>query len=482
MDYDIYGDIAKRTDGDIYIGVVGPVRTGKSTFITKFMEQIALPNMSENKKSVAIDEMPQSADGKTVMTTEPKFIPAEAASVTVGNMAAKFRLVDCVGYMVDGALGAEEDGKPRLVSTPWQTSPMPFSEAAKLGTEKVVKEHSTIAVVVTADGSFTDIKREAYADKEKQVVNELKSANKPFIVIFNTSKPNDKLTKTTCESLEKQYGVAVVPVDVLNIKKQDIETILKKVLEEFPVRTVDIKIPYWIQSLPSDGKILSYTVDAVKNAVKDVEKMKDAKKLETMFDYSDVYEPIEDMTIDLSTGCVSIECKAKEGVFFMAVSEASGESIEKESDLMDYVNELTEAKRNYSKIKDALFDAESDGYGIVQADFDQSSVGEPEVCKKAGQYCVKMRVDSKSLHLIRADITQEVEPVYGSKEQCENFLAVMEKEGYNATVFGRPLSSIVEEEMFKKCANLPDNLRGKIKRVVTKAVNEKRTGLIYFLI
>lgn len=482
MDYDIYGDVAERTGGDIYIGVVGPVRTGKSTFITKFMEELVLPNMENGKKTVAVDEMPQSGSGKTVTTTEPKFVPSEAVTVTANSKRAKVRLIDCVGFMVDGALGGEENGEARLVSTPWKDHPVPFSEAAAIGTEKVIRDHSTIGVVVTTDGSFTDVKREAYAEKEIAVIEELKSLNKPFIVLFNTTKPNDLETKKTCEDLQRKYGVTVVAADVLKIDKQGLEEILGKVLEEFPIRVLNVDIPDWIKSLPKDGEILSCTVNKIKEVSKNVFKMKDCSLLEKTFDDSDLFEPIEDYSANMATGEVRLSCTAKNGVFYRAISEAAGETLQDETALINYVKELTVAKKGYAKIKDALSAAEENGYGIVEADFSTSSVAEPEIVKKSGQYCVKMRVSGKSVHIIRADLTEEVEPVYGSREQCENFLALMEREGYDATVFGRKVSDLVNENLQKKSTGLSDNLKTKIKRVVTKAVNEKRSGLIYVLI
>lgn len=482
MDYDIYGDVAERTGGDIYIGVVGPVRTGKSTFITKFMEELVLPNMEDGKKTIAVDEMPQSGSGKTVTTTEPKFVPSEAVSISVGEKNAKVRLIDCVGFMVDGALGGEENGEARLVSTPWKDRPVPFSEAAAIGTEKVIRDHSTIGVVVTTDGSFTDVKREAYAEKETAVIDELKSLNKPFIVLFNTTKPSAAETKKTCDDLQRKYGVTVVAADVLKIDKQGLEEILGKVLEEFPIRVLNVDIPDWIKSLPLDGEILSTTVNKIKEASKNVFKMKDCALLEKTFDDSDVFEPIEDYSANMATGEVRLTCKAKNGIFFRAVSEAAGEPVQDETALINYVKELTVAKKGYAKIKDALSAAEEDGYGIVEADFSTSTVGEPEIVKKSGQYCVKMRVSGKSVHIIRADLIEEVEPVYGSKEQCENFLSLMEREGYDATVFGRKVSDLVDENLQKKSTGISDNLKTKIKRVVTKAANEKRTGLIYILI
>ncbi len=482
MEYDIYGDIAERTNGDVYIGVVGPVRTGKSTFITKFMEEIVLPNMEANKKAVAVDEMPQSASGKTVMTTEPKFVPSEAVRINIGNKTVKVRLIDCVGYLVDGALGAEENGKERLIVTPWQKTAMPFSEAADLGTKKVICDHSTIGIVVTSDGSFTDIPREGYRKREEEVVNELKCLNKPFIVIFNTKTPDDKDTQKTCAELSEIYGVAVIPTDVLNIKKDGLEAILGKVLEEFPLRVIDLYIPEWMQVLGGESKLISDTVSKIKEASKSVSKMKDASILEKTFDDSDVFEPIEETSLDMAIGRAKLNCKVKNGVFFKALSETSGEEIGDESSLISYVKDLSSAKESYDKIKSALIDAENDGYGIVNASLQKSVVGEPEVVKKSGQYSVKFKVDSKSLHIIRADVSQEIEPVFGSKDQCDNFVALMEKEGYNATVFGRSVYEIASEELNKKCLRLPENMRGKLKRVVQKAVNENKSNMFCILL
>lgn len=482
MNYDIYGDIVERTNGDIYIGVVGPVRTGKSTFITKFMEETVIPNLDGDKKNVAKTETPQSASGKTVMTTEPKFVPGEAVEITAYGKTARIRLIDCVGYLVDGALGTVEDGADRLVNTPWKTEPVPFKEAAEIGTKKVITDHSTLGVVVTTDGSFTDIKREEYYKREKEVVAELKSLYKPFIVVFNTAKPDAEETKKTCSELQNEYGVTVLPIDVLNAKKDDLEFVLSKVLEEFPMRVIDVDVPKWMSALSYSGEILSETLSKLKTAAQRVCKMKDVDKLESVFDDSGVFEPIGESASDMSTGRVTLKCKAKPDSFYRALKETSGEEVSDEASLIEYVKNLTEAGKNYYKIKDALALAESDGYGVVGADLQGSVVSPPEIVKKSGQYCVRMRVDSKSLHLIRADVTCEVEPVFGSKEQCENFVALMNEEGYDAKVFGRRLDDIVGETLRQKSSELPQNMRGKLKRVVTKAVNEGRTGLIYLLI
>lgn len=482
MDYDIYGDIAERTGGDIYIGVVGPVRTGKSTFITKFMEEIVLPCMDGDKKSVAVTEMPQSGSGKTVMTTEPKFVPGEAVQINLGGKSAKVRLIDCVGYLVDGALGIEENGEARLVTTPWDNDPVPFKDAAETGTRKVISGHSTLGIVVTSDGSFTDIKREDYKAREEEVISELKSINKPFIVVFNTKNPDSDETKKTCEDLQTKYDVSVMAADILNIRKEGLESILGKVLEEFPMRIIDVEIPSWMRALSPSGVILSEVLSKIKTGAKNVNKMKDIESFETIFDDSDIFEPITETFSDMSTGKITVKCLSKPDAFYRALSEASGEKVDSEASLIDYVKELTDAKKNYYKIKDALCAAESDGYGIVNADFQGSLSQKPEIVKKSGQYCVRLRVESKSMHLIRADIVEEVEPVFGSLEQCENFVNLVETEGYNAMVFGRRLDEVISDALRKKSSVLPDSMKNKFKRAVTKAVNEKRTGFIYLLI
>ncbi len=481
QDYDIYSDIARRTGGDIYIGVVGPVRTGKSTFITRFMEELVIPSISAKKRGVAVDEMPQSASGKTVMTTEPKFVPSEAVNVKVGKSSAKIRLIDCVGYMVKGALGGEEDGKPRLVSTPWQEEPMAFEKAAELGTQKVINDHSTIGVVITSDGSFTDLSRGEFVPAEDRVIKELKSLNKPFIVIFNTTIPNDEKTLKACKAIEEKHGVTVIAADVASLNKKGFEDILEKVLEEFPMRIFDLEVPKWIQALPLDGEIITKTIKCVTGALEKADKMKCCASLENMFADSDVYDGSCEVEADMGVGRVYMKAFAKPDVFYKALSEACGESLDGEIALMDYVKELSVAKREYAKVKDALRGAESQGYGVVCPSFADASVGEPQIVKKSGQYCVRMKVSTKSLHLIRADIATDVDAVCGSKKQCEDFVEMMEKDGFDTPVFGRPLSQVVEGEIDRKSGSLNDNVKGRIKRTLTKAVNENKSRLICLL-
>ena len=479
--YDIYQDIASRTGGDIYIGVVGPVRTGKSTFITKFMQEMVLPNMTAKKKVVAVDEMPQSASGKTIMTTEPKFVPSEAVSVKVGKKTAKVRLIDCVGYLVNGALGAFEDGVPRKVKTPWQDEPMDFSDAGEYGTRKVIKEHSTIGVVVTGDGSFTEIARVDYESAEDRVINELKSINKPFIVVFNTQKPDDEEVKHMAKSIEKRHDVTVVIKDVTKLEKADMEEILSKVLEQFPMRVFDLDIPKWLTLLDKGSPIITSLLETLTEATKNIETMKSCHSLEKIFDDNPYFLPVEDFEVDMATGRVYMKAKFKSGVFFDSLSSYCGETIEDERSLLEYMREFAQAKRGYNRLKSALECAETTGYGVVCADLTESTISEPEVVKKQGGYCVRLKADAKSLHIISADVSAQVDPVFGTKEQCEDFIGQIEVEGLNTKVFGRTLCDIVDDKLQSKSQGLKDGVKGKLKRVVSRAVNEEKNGLIYIL-
>ena len=479
--YDIYQDIASRTGGDIYIGVVGPVRTGKSTFITKFMQEMVLPNMTAKKKVIAVDEMPQSASGKTIMTTEPKFVPAEAVNVKVGKKSAKVRLIDCVGYVVKGALGADENGTPRKVKTPWQDEEMDFNRAAEYGTQKVIKEHSTIGVVVTGDGSFTEIERIDYESAEDRVINELKSLNKPFIVLFNTTKPEDEAVKRMAKSIEKKHDVTVVIKDVSKLDKAGVEEILTKVLEQFPMRVFDIDIPKWLTLLDNDSPIIKGLFEAVDNATKNVTCMKSCHALEKIFDDSEYFLPVEDFDVDMATGRVYLKAKVKSGVFFDCLSNYCGEQIADEASLLECMRDFAQSKRSYNKLKTALECAETTGYGVVCADLSESTVSEPEVVKKQGGYCVRLKADAKSLHIIRAEVSAQVDPVCGTKEQCEDFVSLVEEEGLNAKVFGRSLCDIVDDKLQTKSQGLSEGVKGKLKRVVSRAVNENKNGLICIL-
>lgn len=483
---DIYRDIATRTGGEILIGVVGPVRSGKSTFITRFMNELVIPNITgKSKKSIATDELPQSAQGKTVMTTEPKFVPGEAVNVKLDKTQVKIRLIDCVGYMIDGAMGHEEDGAPRMVKTPWSEEMMPFEKAGEYGTHKVIAEHSTIGIVVTSDGSFTDIDRGAYKRAEERVVDELKSLNKPFIVLFNTSDPTSDKVKDTCRDLQNKYGVAVVATKVTELDKNGIEGIFEKVLMEFPLKVVNIDLPRWVQALPADNDIITRAMSCVRERVDKIAKMASYRQFEKAFDGTELFGSAVNVDLDMAEGGATLSFEAERGLFYKVLADECGKDLVDEFGLLSYVRELKSAKDGYDKIKSALDCSLATGYGIVPASLDEATVEKPVVVKKNGQYCVKIHVGAESLHFIKAEVHTDVDVISGSKEQCDGFaenLSAEEGGGLETEVFGRTVRSTLEENLAVKCGALSENVKQKLKRTVNKAVNERKNNLICILI
>ena len=484
--FDIYEDIATRTSGDIYVGVVGPVRSGKSTLVKKLTEKLIIPNISDkNKKKIALDETPQTAGGKTVMTTEPKFVPSEAVGVKIDKAKARIKLIDCVGYMVDGAFFSDEDGKPRLVKTPWSDEEMPFEKAAEIGTKKVVSEHSTIAIVVTSDGSFTNLKREAYEAAENRVIKELKSLNKPFIVLFNVFDPSDNKAKKAAAEIEKTHGVTVVCANVENLDERDVDEIMTGVLKEFPIRSYDIKLPRWIRALPADSFIVKDVLSLIGSANEKIEKMKDVSLLEEAFLKSPDYKKNVSVEMDMAKGSATIEIECENGLFYKVLSEQTGEDMNDEFSIMNYVNSLTVAKREYEKIKSALECAESTGYGVTLPAVSDETTGEAEIIKRGGGYAVRVAASAKSYHIVRTDVNASVQLISGTKEQCEAFAAALNDEsgdGAKTEVFGKPVYMLVNEGISSKCNYLSDAFKTRIKRTLTKAVNEKKSNVFCILI
>ena len=488
--YDIYKDIADRTGGDIYIGVVGPVRTGKSTFISRFMDKMVLPKITgKNKKLIAQDEMPQSAEGRTVMTTEPKFVPSEGVSIGLSSGAVcRIRLIDCVGYPVEGAVGTMEGDAPRMVKTPWSEEAMSFEQAGKFGTEKVIKEHSTIGVVVTSDGSITEIERDNYLPAEEEVIEELKAINKPFIVLLNSKNPKSKESEKLRQSLEKKYGVTVVCLSVAEADEDEFKEILQRVLFEFPLRRCTVNIPEWMQALPYDSKIISSITQGLLEASKNTCKMKDVFYIENAFGQGEkVYS--ESIECLLGEGTVKVNLDAKPELFYEVLSEECGEDIKDEFSLVSYVKGLTEAKRCYEKIKDTLPTVENFGYGIVNPTLDEMEISEPELVRQGGRYGVKINAKSYSYHIMKIGLDSSVSPLVGTKKQCEDFLEYLKGEGQKdkesmmrVNIFGKPLSEIVKEEMSGKLGAMPENARNKMKRTVTRIVNEGKGGVICILL
>ena len=485
--YSVYEDIANRTGGDIYVGVVGPVRTGKSTFIKRFMETLVIPNAQEKDRAVMTDELPQSAAGRTVMTTEPKFVPAKAAKITVSEGAeALVRLVDCVGFAVEGASGFEEGGTPRLVKTPWQEAPMPFERAAELGTEKVIKEHSTIGVMVTTDGSITDIPRSAYIAAEERAVAELKKLEKPFVILLNCRDASDK--EPLRASLEEKYGAPVIAVNVETMGEKEIQYILQKALFEFPVTCIDVRLPQWLQSFPEENRAVLEVLSALKKTAPNIVRMRDCFALETLFDGESEFISPEEIRMELGTGRVEITIGVKDTLFYRVISEESGETIENDLQLMQYVCALSGVRRGYDKIKDAFADAEKYGYGIVYPTESDYELEKPNLVKKGSGYGVQFKANAPSYHIVKVNITGSVNPIIGTKEQSEEFVSdTLEayetgaETVWDTNIFGKTLRSLVEGELSGKTNAMPVELRRKMRRVVTRIVNEGKNNVLCIL-
>ena len=482
--YSVYEDIANRTGGDIYIGVVGPVRTGKSTFIKRFMETLVIPAAAESDKAVMIDELPQSAAGKTVMTTEPKFVPAKAAKISVSQGAeASVRLVDCVGFATEGASGFEEDGAPRLIKTPWQDAPMPFEQAAALGTEKVIKEHSTIGVLVTTDGSITDIPRSGYLAAEERAVRELKALEKPFVILLNCKEPNRQ--GALRKSLEEKYGAPVVALNAEKMGEDEIKDILQKALFEFPVMRVDVKMPKWLQALPENNRAVDALLSILKKEVSKIGKMRDCFTLESLFDSESKFLNPEDIRMDLGKGCAEITVEAKPELFYEVLSEQCGETIADDLQLMQYVRSLSGVKKEYAKVKDAFAEAEKNGYGIVYPSEEDYSLEKPQLVKKGAGYGVKFKANAASYHIVKVDVTGSVNPIIGTKQQGEEFVSDTlktydegEEKVWETNIFGKSLRSLVGDELSGKTNAMPIELRRKMRRTVSRIVNDGKGNVI----
>lgn len=489
--FDIYKDIASRTGGDIYIGVVGPVRTGKSSFITKFIDYMVIPNIAnKNKRQITIDEMPQSGSGKTITTTEPKFVPSEAVKISLKNKtSAKVRLIDCVGYLVDGAFGDKEDDKERLVKTPWQDDAMPFEKAAVIGTEKVIEEHSTIGVLVTTDGSICDISRENYVKAEEKVVKKLKETGKPFVILLNSKEPFSKENLSLSENLTDKYGVKVIPINVLEATEEEISKVLESVLMEFPLKTLDIKLPSWMQVLPSDNGIISSIIETVKNSSQVVEKMKHYDVIGSALLEVEGIKKIGNLNVLTGEGRVEYEVEPNPELFYKLISDLSKEEINDEFALMNYVKELNVAKENYRKLKEGLFEAYENGYGIVVPEECDLSLSDPEVVKRGGRYGVKIKANTSCMHLIKINLDAEVSPISGTEKQCKDFAEFIKTEYqenpnkvWKTDVFGKPLSSLVSDEIVNKINGMKENTKNKMRKTVTKIVNEGRGNVLCILL
>lgn len=486
----IYKEIATRSGGDIYLGVVGPVRTGKSTFIANFVNKFVLPNIkNEYAKQRTIDELPQSAQGKTVMTTEPKFVPNEAVTVDVDDIKMKLRLIDCVGYTVSGANGYSEDEKPRYVKTPWSDEDMPFDKAAEVGTQKVIREHSNVAVLVTTDGSFTDIARANYISAEERVVAELKGCQKPFVIILNTADPNSANAKNLAMSLSQKYNSKVLPLNIKDITETDIAKVFDLLLEEFPVNKIQIKMPQWMEALPYDSDLISEIVSEIKQGTEGLEKIGDFKLNKTLFESSPNFEPLSQTSVQLGEGNVVLEVTPKPSLFYKVLSQQCGVEISSDYELIANLKDLSYAKKEYDKIKVALDDVNRTGYGVVVPSMDEMTLEDPEIVKQGSKYGVRLKASAPSLHIMRVDINTEVSPIVGTEQQSADLVKYLLSQFENnpqgiwdTEMFGKSLHSLVKEGLSNKLDAMPKEAQNKMRKTLGRIVNEGKGGVICILL
>ena len=487
----LYQDIANRTQGDIYVGVVGPVRTGKSTFIKKFMDLLVIPNIeNEYKKERARDELPQSAGGRTIMTTEPKFIPNEAVEITIGdNLKLKTRLVDCVGYLVNNAIGYLEDDMPRMVKTPWFDEEIPFEQAAEIGTKKVIQEHSTIGILVTTDGSITDIPREDYVSAEERVVKELKELNKPFVIVLNSDDPFSDYTKNLAKDLEQKYQTAVIPTDCSRLDMEDINEIFGKILYEFPIEKMNINFPKWVDGLSDSHWLKEELYSEIKEAFGNVHILKQVDSGIVKLQSTKIINKTIIDEIKLGEGTINISINLYEELFYKVLTEISGVGIESEGDLFSTITELANTKKEYDKIANALEEVKATGYGIVTPSIDELILDEPEIIKQGSRFGVKLRARAPSIHLIKAEIETEVSPIVGSEKQSEDLvnylLSNFEDDPtkiWESNIFGRSLHELVNEGLQTKLAKMPVDAQAKLQETLERIVNEGSGGLICIIL
>ena len=480
--FDLYKDIEARTNGEIYLGVVGPVRTGKSTFIKRFMDLLVLPKMEdENMKRRTRDELPQSASGKTIMTTEPKFVPNEAIEISLGeDIRVKIRLIDCVGYMVNGASGHMENDEERKVRTPWFSYEIPFTKAASIGTQKVIEEHATIGIVITTDGSICDLKRENYIEAESRTIRELQRIGKPFVVLVNSKKPFSQEARQVAEEIEKKYQISVMTVNCEQLKEEDIYRILENVLLEFPISEVEFFVPKWVEMLGRNHKIKQEMIYYMKDLMNQITKMKDVLS-EMKTPDSEFMEAATVEAVEMDSGCVRICISVREKFYYEMISEMTGMHIENEYDLIRTMKEMSELRKEYEDVAEAMQSVKWKGYGVVSPRTEEIELDEPTIIKQGSKYGVKIHSKAPSIHMIRANIETEIAPIVGSEQQANDLVHYIKENG-NANIFGKTIEELVSEGIRNKIQSIGDESQAKLQDTMQKIVNDSNGGLVCIII
>ena len=481
---EVIKNIATRTGGDIYLGVVGAVRTGKSTFIRRFMENLVIPNIEDEfEKKRTLDELPQAASGKMIMTTEPKFIPANAAKIKIDDFSANIKMIDCVGYVINNAKGVDDENGPRYVMTPWYSEPIPFIEAAEIGTEKVIKDHSTIGIVVTTDGSFGEFNREDYISAEETVINELKEIGKPYIVLLNSANPSDNSTINLTEELKKKYNVPVLPINAELMQERDMYNILREALYEFPVIEVKVNMPDWVSILNPNHYVKKEYIDKIKESVLSIDKIRDVDTITDYFNNSEYIEKAYLSDIDTANGEITINLSAPDSLYNTVLKEIINIDINSKADLLKTFQDFNEAKAEYDQIKDALKTVKQTGYGIATPTLSDMKLEKPEIIKQGSRYGVKLRAKAPSIHMIKVDVESTFEPIIGSEMQSKELISSLTDNKDNtdiwkSEIFGRSLDVIVQEGIQAKLAMMPDNIRFKLCQTLTKIINKGSSTMI----
>lgn len=491
MNNSIYADIAKRTGGNIYLGIVGPVRSGKSSFISRFMNTLVIPNITDDyRRSRANDELPQSSAGKTIMTTEPKFVPEEAVNIELEDgVHMNVRLIDCVGYILPSAIGYIENEAPRMVMTPWFDEEIPFNMAAEVGTRKVITEHSTIGIVITAEGGITDIPRSEYEQAEERIISELKEINKPFVVVLNCTDPNKSESRELAKQLSEKYQASVIPLSCIDMTEEQIREVLGEVLMQFPVNEIKVKMPKWVNALDHDHWLKKEIFNALRESAADVKGISDIKLCAEKLSKCEFIKRTFTDALDLGTGSGVIEASLNDELFYKILGEATGLELKTESDLLPCMIELAQIKKKYERVSSALDEVQATGYGIVLPSMEELSLQEPEIIKQGGKYGVRLRASAPSIHMMKADITTEINPIVGSEKQSEELIAYLLTDFeenptkiWESNIFGKSLHDLVNEGLHNKLCRMPTDARMKLQETIQRIINDGCGGLICIIL